>query len=164
MTSPCQTYDFRPRTGETIWNSNSGCDGDGGATGVVANGRHDSPNGVATYGGAIFSTDSGRTSGPDVADNMPAIGSQTGYFPQRGTLRAVDDTSKTILWRFAGDASLTSSPLLINGYVSIGGSSGNLYVLDAATGAQLQVAKLSSAIPKRAGWFPAFPFCGMSAG
>jgi len=164
VSSPQWTYVFRPLTGEVAWSNSLGGDGGGGATGVAADGLYFSPNGFGTYNGMTFNAETGATSGAYVASNPPAIGSQTGYFLQSGTLRAVSISSNTVLWSFAGDGTLTTSPILVNSYVFIGATSGNLYMLDAATGVQLKVVNLGAAIPAGAGWGVAMPISGLSAG
>jgi outer membrane protein assembly factor BamB len=164
VSAPCLTYDYRPLTGEVVWSNNTGCDGGGGATGVVANGLYLSPNGFGSYSGQTFNAETGGLAGAYVATNPPAVGTQTGYYLQSGTLRAVSNSSNTVLWSFAGDGTLTSSPILVNNYVFVGGTSGNLYMLDATSGTQLQVVNLGAAIPPGPGWGAAMPISGLSAG
>ncbi len=167
---PCLTYDFRPLTGETVWSNSTGCDGGGGGIGVAANGLYYSPNGFGTYSGMIFNAETGATAGAYTATVPPAIGPQAAYYlqagtpPQPATLRALSNSSGNILWSFAGDGSLDTSPVLVNNYVFIGSSSGNLYLLDATTGTQLWAANLGAAIPAGAGWDASTPISGMNAG
>lgn len=161
---PCWTYDFRPATGESIWQNDTGCDGGGGGTPVAANSVLFAPNGFGTYNGMEFNSETGATLGTYTADNPPAIGAQTGYFLQGGTLRAISLSSNTVQWSFAGDGGLTTSPILVDSYVFIGSSSGNLYGLDAATGAIAWQVDLGAAIPSGAGWGAGLPLSGLSAG
>ena len=134
---PCQSYDFRPLTGEQVWNANTGCSGGGGATGTVANGIDYSPNGITGFSGLSYNAETGAVVSSYSASVPPAIGAQMGYFLQTGTLRGITLANSTIQWSFAGDGSLNSPPILVNNYVFITGSSGNLYALDATTGSQL---------------------------
>ncbi|HKF97434.1 MAG TPA: PQQ-binding-like beta-propeller repeat protein [Steroidobacteraceae bacterium] len=136
VTYPCWTYDFRPATGESIWNNNTGCEGGGGATPVVANQLVYSPNGIAGYNGSVFQAETGANAGAFVADTPPAITTDTGYFLQSGTLRGVSLSNNTIKWSFAGDAQLAGAPIAVNQYVFIGSLSGNLYALDGSSGKQ----------------------------
>ena len=161
---PCMTYDFRPATGESIWQNDTGCDGGGGASPVAANGILFAPNGVGTYNGMQFDAETGANLGTYTADDPPAIGAQTGYFLQGGTLRAINLISNTVQWNFAGDGGLTTSPILVNNYVFIGSSSGNLYALDGASGAIVWQVNLGAAIPSGAGWGAGMPLSGLSAG
>ncbi len=83
---PCWTYDFTPSTGASVWTNDTGCDGGGGGTPVVADGKLYAPNGFGTYNGDVFSASTGKLLFSYVADNLPAIGSTQGYFLQSGTL------------------------------------------------------------------------------
>ena len=137
VTYPCWTYAFRPATGESIWNNNTGCEGGGGATPVVANQLVYSPNGVSGYNGSVFNAETGAVAGSFVADTPAAFTASTGYFLQTGTLRGVTLSNNTVLWSFAGDGQLAGSPIVVNQYVIIGSLSGNLYALDGSTGHQV---------------------------
>lgn len=165
---PCTTYDFRPATGESIWQSNTGCDGGGGGTPVAANGVLYAPNGFGSYSGMTFNAETGAILGNYAADNPPAIGAQTGYFLNGGTLEAITLSSNTITWSFAGDGQLTTSPILVttptNSYVFIGSASGMLYALDAATGAIVWSVNVGAPFPAGARWGAGIPLSGLSAG
>ncbi len=165
---PCWTYDFRPATGESIWLSDTGCDGGGGGTPVVASGALYAPNGFASYNGMLFNAETGATLGNYSADDPPAIGAQTGFFLQSGTLNAITLSSNKIVWSFAGDGHLTTSPILVESptgsYVLIGSSSGMLYGLDAAAGATVWSVNVGASFPAGAGWGTAMPRSGLSAG
>jgi outer membrane protein assembly factor BamB len=146
VTYPCWTYDFRPATGESIWNNNTGCEGGGGATPVVANQLVYSPNGVAGYNGSVFHAETGANAGAFVADTPPAITTDTGYFLQSGTLRGVSLSNNTVKWSFAGDAQLAGAPIAVNQYVFIGSLSGNLYALDGSSGKQVWQVSLGAPV------------------
>ena len=164
VTYPCSTYAFRPATGESLWSNNTGCEGGGGATAVLANGVLYSPNGFGNYNGDTFNAETGALLGTYVANNLPAIGTTTGYFLQSSTLRAVTLSSNTVVWSFAGDGMLISSPIVVNQYVFIGSSSGNLYALDAATGSQVWMKTFAAPLPSGAGWGAGIPISGLAAG
>lgn len=165
---PCTTYDFRPATGESIWTSNTGCDGGGGGTPVAANGSLYAPNGFGSYSGMEFNTETGANLGNYSADVPPAIGVRSGYFLKGGTLEAIALSSNTIGWSFAGDGQLTTSPILVasptNSYVFIGSTSGMLYGLDAATGATVWSINVGAAFPAGARWGAGLPLSGLAAG
>ena len=138
VTYPCQTYDFQPLTGASVWHDSGPCEGGGGQTGTYANGLYYSPNGVGNGAGEVFDAETGSMLSAYAASGpAPALGTTMGYFLQSGTLDAIDLSSSTIKWTFAGDAGLATSPILVNGYVFVGSSSGKLYGLDAASGAVL---------------------------
>ena len=161
---PFFTGDYRPATGEAIWTNASGGDGGGGATPVAAGGVLYSPDGFGTYNGDRFNAELGQLLGSYVSDNPPAFGSQTGYFLQSGTLRGVTLASNSVAWSFAGDGNLVTAPIAVNQYVFVGSSTGTLYALDGATGAQVWSTTLGAAIPQGAGWGAGIPYSGLSAG
>lgn len=168
VTYPCWTYDFTPATGASIWTNDTGCDGGGGGTPVVANGVLYAPNGFGSYGGTTFNAETGAVIGSFGAQNPPAIGAQTGYFLTGGTLEAISLSSHVIAWSFAGDGELTTSPILVstpsNSYVFIGSASGMLYGLDAATGAVVWSVNVGASFPAGAGWGAGIPLTGLAAG
>ena len=155
---------FDPTTGTLLWNHALGGDGGGGATPVVADGLVIAPDGFGTYSGQVLDAATGAVLGAYTSDCAPAIGSQVGYFLQSGTLRAINLSTDVILWSFAGDGHLNTSPVLVNNNVFIGSSSGNLYGLDAATGSQAWMQNLGAAIPAGAGWTAWSPYSGLAAG
>ena len=161
---PCQTYDFRPLTGELVWQDNAGCEGGGGATGTVANGVVYSPNLSTSFGGSSFNAETGVLLGSYGANAPPAIGSQTGYFLQGTTLRAITLSNDTIQWSFDGDGTFTTAPILVNGYVFILGDSGKLYTLDGTTGAALSQSNLGGAMTSSNNGYGQMQASGLSAG
>jgi outer membrane protein assembly factor BamB len=161
VTYPCQTYDFRPATGDLIWSANTGCEGGGGATPVVANQIVYSPNNPSGYNGDTYNAETGATTGTYVADSPAAFTATTGYFLQSGTLRGVTVANNTVQWSFAGDGQLTGSPIVVNQYVFISSSSGNLYAIDGTSGQQAwQVSLPASTVAA----VYSMPFSGLSAG
>ncbi len=159
VTYPCQTYDFQPTTGASVWHNSGGCEGGGGATGAYGNGVYYSPNGVGSPSesfnaetGALLSSYSG----------LPTLGSSMGYFLQSGTLDGIDLASNTIRWTFAGDGGVTTAPILVNSYVFVGSTTGKLWALDAASGAQLWQVTLAGA-PGAGSWM-SLSQSGLSAG
>jgi outer membrane protein assembly factor BamB len=159
---PCETYDFRPLTGEPVWSNFGACvDGNGG-TGAVANGLYYSPDDVTGFSGSAFNAETGSLAFNYSASMPPAIGSQMGYFLQGGTLNGIVLSDNTIQWSFSGDGTLASAPILVNDYVFVAGSSGNLYGLDAATGNQIWQISLGAGTTYSTSSSLRFP--GLSAG
>lgn len=157
----CQTSDLRPATGEVIWqiNAGSGC---GGVSEMptVANQLVYADNGSSNSSGNIYNAETGANEGSYSTDMPPAFTATMGYYLRSGTLRGVTLPSNTVQWSFSGDGFLTGSPIVVNQYVFIGSSSGNLYALNSTTGAQVWNIKLSAAI----GASVQLPFSGLSAG
>lgn len=161
VTYPCWTYDFRPATGESIWSVNTGCEGGGGATPVVANQLVYSPNLISNYNGTIYNAETGAEAGTYSADSPGAFTSTDGYFLQGGTLRGIALANNTVLWSFAGDGQLTGAPVAVNQYVFIESASGNLYGLDGTSGQQAWQVALPAAPPA---WSSTLPATGLAAG
>ena len=161
---PCQTYDFRPSTGETIWHNDTACSGSGGATAAVANGVLYAPNGFGSYNGSTFNAANGLLASNYVADNLPALGTTSGYFLQGGILRGVTLSNNAVQWSFSGDGKLVTSPIMVNQYVFVGSSAGNVYAVDSATGLQVWSMNVGAAIPNGAGWGARMPISGLTAG
>jgi outer membrane protein assembly factor BamB len=164
ITYSCTTYAMNPSTGAPLWDIGSaGCSGRGGGSPVVANGVLYAPATTA-YSGSTFNAQTGQPIGTFVADSPPALGTQTGYFLQSGTLRAIDLTSNSVVWSFAGDSHLVTSPILINQYVVVGSSTGNVYGLDGVTGNVIWQSNVGATIPTSPGVNIPTPWSGLSAG
>jgi outer membrane protein assembly factor BamB len=133
----CSTYDFQPLTGTEIFFTNTGCEGGGGATPVVANGLVYSPAGNSNSGGEVLNASTGALLNPYSSTGEPAFSATAGYFLQGGTLNALTSSNNTVLWSFTGDGGLITSPIVVSQAVIIESSSGNVYALDATTGQQL---------------------------
>jgi len=143
---PCQTYDFRPATGETIWHIDTGCAALGGGTPAVANQLLYSPDWQTGDTGDVFNAETGALKGSYATNSMPAFTTTMGYFLQSGTLRGVTLANNTVQWSFTGDGQLTGAPIVVNQYVFIGSSSGNLYALDGTTGTQVWNVNLGTSV------------------
>jgi outer membrane protein assembly factor BamB len=68
-----------------------------------------------------------------------------GFFRTDSTLEAHDLTGR-VLWSFAGDGKLGSTPIAAGGFVYIGSADGNLYALDESDGRQVWTDKLAAAV------------------
>ena len=141
----CSTDGFAPMTGVSLFADNTGCSGGGGATAVVANNVLYSLVGDLANGIYVNAT-TGAQLGTFTADVVPAVNSTTGFFLQSGTLNAQSLTDYSTLWSFRGDGGLVTSPIIVENAVIVGSSSGQVYALDAATGAQLWTANAGGAI------------------
>lgn len=147
-----------------MWYAASGCEGGGGATPVVADGTLYAPDGFGAYSGDELNAETGKLVGTYTADNPPAIVNGDGYFLQSGTLYGVALSNNGILWSFTGDGTLDTSPIVVNQYVIVGASSGNLYALDRTNGRQVWNVNVGGTIPSGAGWGAGIPLSGLSAG
>ena len=145
ISEPCSTDGFAPITGVSLFADNPGCDGGGGATAVVANNVLYSLIGDLGNGTYVNAT-TGAQLGTFTADVVPAINSTTGFFLQSGTLNAKSLSDYSTLWSFKGDGGLVTSPIIVDQAVIVGSSSGQIYALDATTGAQLWTANVGGTI------------------
>lgn len=162
--APCTATDLHPAVGATIWRTNSGCDGGGGGTPVVAGGLMYSPQYSLNAGPTIFDAESGVIEGTYTADVIPSFNSTTGFFLQNHTLRGISTSNNQTIWSFAGDGQLQSAPIIVNDYVFIGSASGNLYAVDAATGMQMWSTTLGGPIPATTDSGAPSIYSGLSAG
>src|SRR5262249_55419009 len=69
-----------------------------------------------------------------------------GFFLTGSILKARDAYSGAVRWSFTGDGTLSSAPIVDNGYVYIGSGSGKVYALDASTGANVWTGTLGMAV------------------
>lgn len=134
-TSVCHTIDFRPATGEVIWDTADAtgfCLQAAGGTPAVANQLVYSSNSSGT---SIFAAETGGDSG-SLSDPLPAaFTTDTAYFPDSPNLDAVRLSDGTVQWTFNGDNELETPPIVINSqYVITGSSLGNLYAVDTTSG------------------------------
>lgn len=131
---PCQVYKLDPLTGSSLWRYSGGCSGGGGKTAAYANGLLYVRDFAKRQ---VFDAATGTEVGTFAAGPIPAFSTQTGFFQNAGTLQGVDLGTNTVRWSFVGDGTLISAPVVIDGVVIVGASSGNVYAVDAATGAQM---------------------------
>jgi outer membrane protein assembly factor BamB len=130
---PCQVTKFNPFTGLSLWQYSGGCSGGGGKTAAYANGLlyvRDSND------RQVFDAATGNQVGTFASSTIPAFSAETGFFQNAGTLRGIDLGTHNVQWSFTGDGMLVSAPIVIDGRVIVGSSSGNVYAVDAVTGAQ----------------------------
>ncbi len=85
---------------------------------------------------------------------------------KRSTLRAIDLNTNNVVWQFKGDGALTTAPIVINDVVVIGSETGELYLLDAATGANMWSTNVGAPIfpSGEARGLKARPWTGIGAG
>jgi outer membrane protein assembly factor BamB len=155
-------YDFSPPTGTLLWRHTTSCFGGGGKTPVLFGNRlyvRDSslPN-------AVLNASNGAELGTFSASVAPAFSGSTGYFRTASTLQARDVASNAVLWSFTGDGTLSSAPIIDNGYVYIGSTSGKLYALSASTGANVWTGILGASVSAPDEQNVSLPTTGLGAG
>ncbi len=142
VTGPCdQTYDFSPARGPLLWHYTGACSGGGGTTPVL-------------FGSNVYVVETPPGLGSDVVLNastaavvpvalsavgQPAFNGSRYFYTSGSQLFARNVADNSLAWAspFAGDGTLITDPIVVNGYVYVGGTSGNLYIVDPATGLQV---------------------------
>ena len=126
-----KAYAFAPATGAPRWTYSGPCSGGGGRTTVLANNRLWTRD---SMGSLILNAATGVLMGSYGADVAPAFDGQVGFFLSGGVLRARNALNQALLWSFSGDGSLSSAPIVVNGYVYVGSTAGHIWALDKTTG------------------------------
>ena len=137
--------DFQPDTGALIWQPTYGCSV--GGMSAVANADLYVPDAGNNYDGNVLDAQTGDHLGTYTADKPVAIGKSNGYFLKSGTLKDVDLGTGAVVWSFSGDGFLDTAPVVINHYVIVGSSMGNIYAIDSTTGNQVWQVNVRNAIP-----------------
>ena len=128
-----QDYAFNPRTGAPLWHDDSGSEGGGGKTPVLADG--DVFSRTINNNDLILSATTGASVGSFGSPFAPAVGGGFAYMASGGALDAVGGSGLgSPAWTFNGDNELDTAPLVVSGLVFEGSSNGNVYAINASTG------------------------------
>ncbi len=164
LTDSCQAHAISSSTGNTIWTTTSSCGGSGGRTPVFYNSRvyirdNDIGNVALDAGTGIPVIE--VPSGP-----APAFHGSTGFFLKIFplTLEARDIFSGAVKWSFTGDGTLSSAPIVLNGTVYIGSTSGKLFAVDESTGTNVWTGTVGAAVNRPDEMNVSDPITGLSAG
>jgi len=132
--------DFSPSTGSLVWSYDAGCVGGATADSVIGDGNFYTLN--APIDALVLSPGSGELTGSfggpqyDYPSSL-AVGDGFLYTVNNGTLVATaDDGLGAVAWSF-GNGTLIDHPLIAGSVVFADDSSGDLYAVDASTGALL---------------------------
>jgi outer membrane protein assembly factor BamB len=134
-----QVSAFDAYTGALLWNHSTSCTGGGGTAPAFHQGAIWARD--ATLGNVILDTN-GNVIGSFRATAVPSFYGGTAFYLSSGTLNAVDIQNDTQQWSFVGDGQLCTSAVIAgsSGQVFVGSMSGNVYEVEATTGAQISVA------------------------
>jgi outer membrane protein assembly factor BamB len=143
--APCTTVALQPALGTVLWSNNTGCEGGGGDTPVVAGTTLYSPI-SGFYTGINFNAETGVQLGNFSLNSIPAANASTAFALNNSTLQAVSLSNNQLQWSFAGDGSLSGPPIIVNSWVFVGSSNGNLYAVDATSGNQVWTQNLGTGI------------------
>jgi len=142
-----QVYDFDPSTGAQLWRYQGPCEGGGGKTPVYSAGKLYVRDWASTPSGYVLDATSGALLYRFSASTMPAVTASGVYYLNSGTLEAHDPATGNLLWSFAGDGKLSSSPIVIDQYLIEGSNSGSLYALDTSNGRVVWQGNAGASIP-----------------
>ena len=144
---PCQYYAFKT-DGTQRWYDDGNCEGGGGSSPAYFDGRDylvDWAN-----GNFVLNSKTGAVEGTFAGNVTPTffIGSNgRGYALEytNGQLYCLDAKTGNVSWSVA-NGNLTGQPIAINGQPVFGDGSGNVYMLDGASGTQLWTANVGSGV------------------
>jgi hypothetical protein len=132
-----ESYKLQPFNGTQLWYYLTGCRGGGGKTTVFYNNK--------VYGrglwsdNIIFDSQTGKPTGTFPSGSWqnftPAFYNGIGFFSHEGILEARDLATNAQLWSL--NKGFITAPLVINGNVFVGTSSGNLFSYAGNSGTQL---------------------------
>jgi outer membrane protein assembly factor BamB len=142
VTGNCnKTMALDPSTGSTRW-THVNCGAASNYAPVIDSGKVYVRN--DDYPNEILDAANGERTGTFVSGPAPAFSGSLGFFlsgPVNGVvyqgslLTARDSSTGATAWTFSGDGLLSSAPLVVGDSVYVGSTNGNLYALDAKTGA-----------------------------
>ncbi len=160
---PCRSQALSPSTGAIIWGGQSLlCGGGGGRTAVFYNERvYVRDTGL---GRLILDSATGTPVGEYQAFSAPAFHGTTGFFLNISILEARDIFTGTLKWSFTGDGTLSSPPIIVNGVVYIGSTSGKLFALDETTGTNVWTGTVGASVNRPDEQNISEPLTGLGAG
>jgi len=134
-------YDFNPKTGNQIWSYSPGCDGGGGNTPVLFEGKLYVRDAIvfSGYNGGVFDATTGALESYFNSAFAPAFAGSTGLYTEADTLTAFSVTSGATTWTAtpSGGDSYSSAPIIVNGVVYVGTAGGNVVGYLLTTGKQV---------------------------
>lgn len=126
-----QAYSFTV-DGGARWHHQTDCEGGGGRTDVLHDGE-DYIRDDAGMGPAVLSESDGSVTDTFSSSTAPAFDGSTMATLSAGTISATDLTNDSVTWSSAA-SNYTIAPLMVNGYVVAGASTGAVDLLNERTG------------------------------
>jgi outer membrane protein assembly factor BamB len=126
-----QTYAFSRASGGLLWHNNGPCEGGGGKTTALFAGLLYTRD--ASDKNRVFDAVTGVASTTYASARIPAFQGGSAFLVST-SLTATSLATGAPTWTFAGDGKLVSAPLVVDGRVYVGSSTGTLFSVDAATG------------------------------
>jgi outer membrane protein assembly factor BamB len=162
VTDSCEALALSPSNGSEIWHTRSSCGGSFGTTPVFYNSRVYIRNN--DIGNVALDSGTGIPVAEIPTGPAPAFHGSTGYFLNVSTLEARDIRSGTLIWSFTGDGTLSSAPIVINGMVYIGSTSGKLYAVTENSGTNVWTGTVGAAVNRPDERNISDPLTGLGAG
>jgi outer membrane protein assembly factor BamB len=161
-----QVYAFDRASGAPLWHYDSGTEGGGGRTPVLAAGRLWVRDPVST--GYVFDAQTGKLLDNFASATAPAFAGRTGLFLDGRELEAREVPGGKLLWSFAGDGQLASAPIVVQSGTStdvfVGSTTGELYALNLLDGSVDWSTNVGSPIPGPDEQNVSQPLTGLGAG
>jgi len=145
VTYTCRSLALSPSTGAVLWTQGGQlCGGSAGRTPVFYNERvYARDPGV---GGLTLDSVTGTAVAQFQAFPAPAFHGTSGFFLNFAGLEARDIFTGTLKWSTSGDGTLSTAPIVVNGVVYIGSTSGKLFAFDENTGTTLWTGIVGAAV------------------
>lgn len=128
----CNASAYDPVSGASLWHSISQCNTPWGYASVVKNGIFFGRVGTSLN---LFDTATGNFKVQIGSDRAPAVTDTSLIALSAGVLSSTRLSDLVQTWTFSGTGNLVTAPLVVNDTVFVGADNGNVYGLDAATGA-----------------------------
>jgi len=161
-----QTYRFNPKTGAQTWHFSGPCEGGGGETVALYDGLVYVRDLVGNYStdGITLNATTGALVGGFNSAYMPAFMGKIAFYTEADTLTAVSLTTGNTLWTAVASAgeSYSCSPIVVNGVVYTGTTTGNLIGYRNTNGKEVVSMNIGQEIS--CGGYFAIPQAGMGAG
>lgn len=147
-----QTYDFNPLTGAPIWHYSGCCEGGGGATPVLYDGRLYIESWATSPPGLILNATNGTPIGTFSSLIAPAFANKIAYIVSGSLLTATNTVTGNVVWSQTLSSDTYSIPPLVitktlSGNLLVAGTaSGFLYVYNAGNGHLLQMINLGAGV------------------
>jgi outer membrane protein assembly factor BamB len=139
-----QAYAFAPATGAQLWHFAGNCEGGGGRTPALFGGRVYVRDFVESN--VVLDPMTGASLGTFIAGSIPAFDGTRMFSVMGAALTASTLPAFGAAWTFSGDGHLVTAPVVVNGFVYVGSSLGQLYALDEALGTTAWSVNLGAAL------------------
>ena len=132
-----QSYRFNPTKGILSWHFTGPCEGGGGSTPVLYDGfLYVRDSFINTHNGVVLNASTGGVQGYFDSNFTPVFLNGTAFYTKSNSINAVDVETGEAYWTASPPAfdSFSVSPVIVNGTVYLGTSSGNVLGDKASSG------------------------------